>query len=852
MKQKNQTQAIIDSTYAWMVFIAIATFIVYLPALRGTFTNWDDMVYVNENPYIKALSAANLSDIFSKFYMGNYHPLAMLSLAIDYQIYGLNPFGFHLTNIVLHIANSLLVMMVLHSLIGRFRVAAIAGLLFGVHALHVESVAWISERKDVLYALFYLLSVYAYTRYIPGKARNWFLLSLVFFLLSCFSKGQAVSLALTLVLIDVYAGRKLNETGVIMEKVPFFLLALIFGIVAFRAQAGADATIMANFPLHQRFAFASYGMLMYILKLLVPVGLSAYYPYPILGAAGDVPTIYWLAMLPAAGFILAMVAAWKHSKPLFFGLAFFFLNIVFLLQLIPVGRAIMADRYAYIPSIGFCFLAGWYLTDIRWVRKEYVTWVLVGFYALFLGILTFRQSEVWLNSNTLWSNAIEKNERTPVAWYNRGNTRMDSADYKGAIEDYTQCINLDGQFWRAYINRGNARSKVQDYLGSIEDYDAMIGFDSTAVNAYINRANSKRMLKDYPNALTDYNKAERLKPGMAEIYAGRASLKLDMKDYDGAIADLGKALELQPDLTAAYTSRAVVKKAKGDLSGAIADYEKAIRLDGGNSEVYNNMGNLRFQLNDLDGAMNDYAKSIRMNPKDYLGYKNRAAVQFTRRAFRDAEADFSEAIRLNPSSGELYYNRALARKETGDQGGATSDYHKAVELEPNYAAEVYMKPLGITEAMMPALVPGKLLEQGKAFESKGRLQDAIATYRKAVQEKPDYAEAWYYLGNALGKARQFGEAMNCFDKAIQYKDDYAEALSSRGIAHASMGKSDLALSDLSRAIEANPELAIAYYNRAIIYINAGKKELACPDLQKAVKLGYNQAYPVLKKECDTK
>ena len=225
----NRTFSIFALPAFWMAVIAVATFVAYLPALRGNFTNWDDMIYVGANPYIQSLSAKNLAAIFSENYMGNYHPLAMLSLSIDYQINKFDPFVFHLTNLLIHIINSLLVLVVIKRLTGKIQIAVIAALLFGVHSLHVESVAWISERKDVLYTAFYLLSLYSYIRYVPKKEYKWFGLSLLFFLLSCLSKGQAVSLAVTLFLVDIFMNRKWTDikTGG-SKKITTYRLYLYF------------------------------------------------------------------------------------------------------------------------------------------------------------------------------------------------------------------------------------------------------------------------------------------------------------------------------------------------------------------------------------------------------------------------------------------------------------------------------------------------------------------------------------------------------------------------------------------------------------------------------------------------
>ena len=852
MKRTFNTNTIFTHPIFWILLIIAVTFISYYPALRGAFTNWDDLVYVKDNPYIKTISFGNLKEIFSTNYMGNYHPLSMISLAIDYQVYKLNPFGFHLTNLLIHILNSILVLLVIRKLTGNLFIGAFAGLIFGVHTFHVESVAWVSERKDVLYTCFYLLSLLFYLNFTKKPGSRWYLLCLLFFLLACLSKGQAVTFGVSLILVDIYLNRKWSSFKVLAEKVPFLLAAFIFGIVAIKAQAGADATIMANFPIQQRLAFASYGLVMYVLKLLIPFSLSAYYPYPIVSDVGEVPLNYWLCIFPAIGIIIIWILSYKRSKPMFFGIGFFFLNIVLLLQLLPVGRAIMADRYVYIPSIGYCFLFAWYLNDRKYINSSMISLLILFLYTALLSFLTFQRSQVWENSEILWSDVLDKNSQVTIAWYNRGNVRMGLANYNGAISDYTECLNVDNNYWKAYINRGNAKNELKNYIGAISDFDAVLRIDPSSANALINRAQSRRNLKDYANSLLDYNKALSLKPDQVELYTSRANLKADMKDYNGAIGDLTEALRLNPKYIVGYMNRAIIKKSLNDFKGAIDDYNKAIELEPNNSDLYNNRGNLRFQIGNTDEALRDYSESIRLKPEQYLGYKNRGALKFSQDKFDDALADYNIAISHNPSSGELHYNLALVKQKKKDPGGALVDYKKAVELDPVYASNEFRENLGIKSSEVAGFQPSQFNEQGKAMEAKGRLQEALALYKKAIDLKPEFAEAWYNLGNIYGKTGKYAEAMKCMDNAIHYKKDFAEALSSRGIAYASMGRVEDALNDLSLSIKADPKYAAAYYNRAIVYLNNGKKELACSDLKQSIELGYTAAYSIYQKECQKK
>ncbi|NPA68790.1 MAG: hypothetical protein GXO50_09305, partial [Chlorobi bacterium] len=238
---KNNTEKFSGKTkILFTLLIAFITFISFFPTFDNEITTWDDEFYINTNPYLKDLSFENVKTLFDTgtYYMGNYHPLAMISLSVDYAIGGedaegnVNPFMFHFTNFILYLLTVTAVLYFIYILFKDFKLAAAAALLFAVHTLHVESVAWISERKDVLYAFFFVLSLIAYVKYTDNGKIKFYVLSLLLFVLSLFSKGQAVSLAVTLVLIDYFRGRKLIDKKLILEKIPFFILALVFGLIA--------------------------------------------------------------------------------------------------------------------------------------------------------------------------------------------------------------------------------------------------------------------------------------------------------------------------------------------------------------------------------------------------------------------------------------------------------------------------------------------------------------------------------------------------------------------------------------------------------------------------------------------
>ncbi len=838
-----------ENQYTWILLLIAATFVIYLPALKGSFTNWDDGGYIQENPFLQSLSFATIRGIFSTNFMGNYHPLTMLSLALDYRFSNLNPFGFHLTNLLLHISNTILVYFVVRALTGRLDIAVATGLLFGVHTIHVESVAWVSERKDVLYTFFYLLAMFCYIKFTGKKEVKFYGLALGFFILSCLSKGQAVSFVFTLFLIDFFRERNIFTARVLLEKAPFLVLAVIFGVVALHAQRDAQATTMVHFALTERVAFASYGLVMYLLKLLVPISLSAYYPYPIVESGSPIPFIYWASIVPAMGVAALLWFAFKRSKELFFALGFFLLNIIFLLQFLPVGRAIMADRYAYIPSIGYCFFFGWFICNRTFIKNRNAGWAIGAVYLAVLGFLTFERTMVWKDSMVLWTDVLAKDRRVPVAWFNRGNLYSNSNEFQKAISDYTDCLKEDPRYFSAYINRGQARTKLSDHLGAIEDYNALLRLDPQNADAYTNRAMSKRMLQDYNSALADYQEAIRLKPNQIELYTSRGTVKFGVMDYKGALEDYDLAVTMAPDHPLIYSDRALIRKTAGDIAGAKADYDAAIGLQPLNGDFYNSRGTLMFQSGDMVNAIRDYSEAIRCNPKNPLAFRNRGAALLRQKNFPGALADYTTAISFNSKDGEYFYTRALIKKELNDMAGAQSDYQKAIELDPGYAASDYKKNAGMTSLPDAKLTFSQYYSAGQTLENQGNLAEAIVQYKKSLELKPDYAEAWYSLGTVYGKANQFGEAISCFNKALAHKKDYVDALVNLGVVKASIGKTTEALKDLATAISMNPGYSQAYFNRALVYLNTGKKEPACADLKKAISLGNTNAYPIYQKEC---
>jgi len=457
-----------------LVSILILTYIVFSPSLDNDFVNWDDPAYIQSNESIKSLSWPQTGKIFSSFVNGNYQPLSVLSFAVDYHFAKLDPRVYHQTNLILHLLNTLLVYCLMLFLTHQPVTALLCSLFFGIHPMRVESVAWITERKDVLFSFFYLGSLISYLSYRAKSTTrpHYLIFFFILFILSLFSKPAAVSLPLVLLLLDYYQGQRLDKT-IILEKIPFLLLSFLFGLLAVYGGftplsdhypimkslslgiPGLDAHHQNLFSLPECFLLISHALLVYITKLIWVVGLSCYYPLPI-RAENMLPLIYYLSPLILLLVLALIIVKFRQNRTLIFGLAFFLSTIVFNLPFSESGHSnLFADRFTYIPYIGFFLIVASIINRQINDQNRYLPVLVIVMISatLFFSFQTWRRCKVWENSGTLWSDVIKKYPRTLVAYYNRGNYFLDTEQFDLAIKDYNIVLTLDPKHYRTNKNR---------------------------------------------------------------------------------------------------------------------------------------------------------------------------------------------------------------------------------------------------------------------------------------------------------------------------------------------------------------------------------------------------------------
>jgi tetratricopeptide (TPR) repeat protein len=578
--------------------VALLTFLVYLKALQNDFVTWDDDVYVFQNPHILSLNLTFLSWAFFDFYSYNWHPLTWMSHAVDYALWGLNPLGHHLTNIVFHAVNALLATLLMVRLLEVWRgnmprnelpsfmnerailiAAGTTGLLFGLHPVHVESVAWVSERKDLLCALFFLLSVMAYVRYadnVSDKAHRaerigstpcamrfafftnkHYLISLGFFVLALLSKPMAVSLPVVLLILDWHPFDRIRTwktlRPALFEKMPLITLSLGSSIVTVLAQRAGGALISTEeVSLSERLLVAVRSLMVYLENMVWPRNLAAFYPYP--RNISLLSVEYLSAIILVIGITAACLVYRKKRKVWLSVWGYFVVTLIPVLGIVQVGGQSMADRYLYLPSLGPFLLVGlgsaWMWGTAGNLKKRGPTLKLIcgamtAFAFAFLIYATLEQIGIWKNGFVLWNDVIEKQpDRVPVAYNNRGIAFMKMGRLDKAVEDFNAAIALDPSDYLAYANLGKLYLNIGSFEKSIEYAGKAIVLAPLQPVPYNNRGISYHYTRRYDGALQDFNKAIELDRDYANAYFNRGNLYRSMDRKELAVADYQKACDL--------------------------------------------------------------------------------------------------------------------------------------------------------------------------------------------------------------------------------------------------------------------------------------------------------------------
>ena len=615
--------------YYWLAILLSLTSVVFYPSLNCGFTNWDDTHLILENTLIRSLDWENLKLMFSDFYVANYQPLTLVSWAIDYQLFELDPFGFHLVNVILHLLNVLLVFFFIRRLSPGLFIPLLTAALFALHPMRVESITWATERKDVLYGFFFLLSLLAYLKYMlqttaierpdKSKIRIYYLAALIFFLLSCLTKTMAVTLSLVIILLDFLFERKLSRVAV-LDKLPFFIIALILGLISF---AGHDrlVDIFSDFDLFDRIQYAGFAFIFYFEKFLLPINLSAFYPYPFVGA--ELPLYFWIYPVLTMAIIALAVISLKRTRKILFGLGFFSVSIVLVLQIAPINESIAADHYSYLAYIGLFYLAAVFLQwcegklsrpAMKWTLRSVILAVIIV-----LSILTHDRIAVWQDSLSLWNDVISKHPNVALAYHNRGSLLWEMGKYEQAILEYNRVLKLDPSSAKGYNNRGNVKLDMKRYRAAILDYNNAIQLVASYSKAYSNRGIARYNLEEYENAFSDFNKAIELNPENAQGYYNRGNAYYKSGKFAEAIIDFSRAIKTDVRFSKAYYSMGNALFYSGRSNEACENWSIALGLGYEPADRF-------LKLHCRDGQTNEMKRQVQ---KEYANGQIKLDIEYT-------------------------------------------------------------------------------------------------------------------------------------------------------------------------------------------------------------------------------
>jgi protein O-mannosyl-transferase len=538
MNNKGQAYKVFRE-YLPLAGILIVFLLVYWQVMGFGLLDWDDDGYITNVPDIHSF---NLSHFFTSFYLGNYHPLTCLSWALDYSLWKLNGTGYHLTNLLFHTFNIVLVYLLIRELFDRKDLALAVAALFAFHPMHVESIAWVSERKDVLYAFFFLAALLSYLKFLKSGKTGFYFATLLLFILALLSKSAALVFPLILLLTDYFRGIRFNTRNILL-KLPFFALSLLFGYITLNSQYVAlDYPFTPHYPWPGRIFIASWSTFWYVQQLFLPLKLSALHPYPT-GIHEPIPLYMYLSVLL---FILAGLAIFlikKHRKLLLLGMGFFMVNLLMVIQLVPAGKAIVAERYAYLPYLGIYVILSWFILNSSPKLRRYLL-ILGGLWMIYLLGTTYTRLPAWKDNDALFSDIISKNPREPVGYYNRGLIRLRTGNLREAFEDYSQCLRLDPENRQALWNRSLVLMRLDDPAAELDDLDRLLRLDPLNMDAWKNHAMASATLGDYKSTEADFSYMLQKFPDDTSILLNRGVTYLYLDDKGKACGDFQRAMKL--------------------------------------------------------------------------------------------------------------------------------------------------------------------------------------------------------------------------------------------------------------------------------------------------------------------
>lgn len=479
---------------------------------------------------------------------------------IDYNSGKGAAFPFHLTNLLLHLCNTLLLFFILNRLFNDIRISFIAAFLFAIHPVHVESVAWITSRKDLLFTFFYLLSMLCYLNYREKRAKGlYYLLTLVLFMGSMLSKVQAVTFPLILFAIDSIQSRKISKT-MFLDKIPFFVVAAVIGVINIQAQREYGyIQYGSEYSAVEQAILIPYAFSQYLLKSILPLSWSVFYPFPV--SPGQPISWHVILSLILLVVIIALVSFLRkaRTKVVIFGSVFFSLNIVVVFMATIHRDAVIAERYLYLGSAGIFMVISYLFVTMydTYPKLKVPLAISLLIYLTFLTYLCWTRTNTWRDQRKLFEHALSQYPESEIILNTLGSIEITENRFPEAIDHLTKAIECSPRYVDAYYNRGLAYDKTGEYQKAIQDFSAALMYNHDYVPALFARGNVFRRTQQYDQAIHDYSMALQLDPMQAGVFQNRAIVWGYLNEFRKAVDDLNQAIRLDPNIAACYYLRGI-------------------------------------------------------------------------------------------------------------------------------------------------------------------------------------------------------------------------------------------------------------------------------------------------------
>ena len=656
--------------------------LVFLPAGGNQFVNFDDPVYIYANAFVQqGYTPSSLHWAFTTFEGGFWHPLTWLSIMLDCSLFGVHAGGHHWMSVVLHAVNTALIFLVFYKMSSAFWRSAFVAVLFGLHPLHVESVAWASERKDVLSTLFFLLSLWAYGSFATEKQKSgkqkaeipsieapkYYLLSLLCFTLGLMTKSMVVTLPVILLLLDWWPLERIRRdgwqakiSGLMREKIPFFALSLISGLITILAQKSVDALPSSSqFPIPARLANAVLSYATYLRQTILPFDLAVYYPYP----KSFSPLVVGGVVMAMALATIAIIRVSPRRPYLAFGWLWYLVTLLPVIGLIQAGGQAHADRYTYVPLVGVFAAFAWAGFELSKALpyQRVVLSVISASVICVCALLTRKQISYWKDSETLFAHTIGVTKENETAHCNLGSALATEGRLDEAIVQFKEALRLLPNYGEARSNLGAALAKngqVDEGLGYLQEAVSQV---PRSAGARCNLADALALKGQFDDAIMQYREAIKLAPSDFVSRCNLGQALASRGRFDEAIGEYKQALRLFPDYVEARNRLGVALAMTGHLPEAVAHLREAARLRPEDAESQCNLGIALIQMNQLDEAMAHLEKAIRLRPEYAEAHCNLGVALGKQGRFKEAIPHLEEALRLRPDYVDALNNLRIAQ-----------------------------------------------------------------------------------------------------------------------------------------------------------------------------------------------